>query len=473
MKCLPVIHRSHTAVLGLLLLMAAATGFWLLRSVRTSHVASPETPEDSALPALQAQESAARVALEASLGDLRLRPGLIDQPTMELPALLQRLQELVRDVEAQMTVASDVVPALTTMGRAGSVPGQLTLGLAPGAEEPGDGETEPASPTSTRITDVSAAAVRLAGGRERARAQLAEAGAAKGALEARLSLLGDGDPDRGVLEAVRRLTAVRTAAELKDELTRSHPDLPTLRGEIVEATAAREPWTEDPQASTALKHRRVTITREIEELGRTLERRQQGLHRLLELPTADQIEGNILALKDQRIAVARDRDRKVLLARLIRLADQRFRQERQPRVLRRAGEYLATITGSRYDRIITAEEGGREVFKLMGDGLDQPASLDRSASTGTREQAYLALRLAAVDELDAGGERLPVFVDEVFVNWDEERRARGIQLLGQLSEGRQVFVFTCHVDVAHALERVGGRVIRLEAGRLHTLEGAT
>ena len=148
-------------------------------------------------------------------------------------------------------------------------------------------------------------------------------------------------------------------------------------------------------------------------------------------------------------------------------------------MLRRAGEYLAHITEGRYSRVVTAEEGDREIFKLrpdlvadVDDGHQHAVSLDGGVSTGTREQAYLALRLAAVDELDTGGERLPVFVDEVFVNWDEDRRSRGIELMARLAEERQVFVFTCHSDVELALERLGGCVVRLEAGRLRTLEGA-
>ena len=39
-------------------------------------------------------------------------------------------------------------------------------------------------------------------------------------------------------------------------------------------------------------------------------------------------------------------------------------------------------------------------------------------SQGIKEQVYFALRLAAIDHLDADEERLPLFLDEVFVNWD-------------------------------------------------------
>jgi len=95
-------------------------------------------------------------------------------------------------------------------------------------------------------------------------------------------------------------------------------------------------------------------------------------------------------------------------------------------------------------------------------GLPQPIALASPISTGTLEQAYLSLRLTIVDHLDEGAEKLPIFVDEAFVNWDEERRDRGLLALSELSKTRQVFAFTCHPDTAARLEQLGGRILRLQ-----------
>jgi hypothetical protein len=65
-------------------------------------------------------------------------------------------------------------------------------------------------------------------------------------------------------------------------------------------------------------------------------------------------------------------------------------------------------------------------------------------SRGTLDQIYLALRLAIIDHLDADRERLPVFLDEVFVNWDAPRRHAAFEILGDMARERQLFVFTCH-----------------------------
>jgi uncharacterized protein YhaN len=94
-------------------------------------------------------------------------------------------------------------------------------------------------------------------------------------------------------------------------------------------------------------------------------------------------------------------------------------------------------------------------------GLPAPVALAPPVSTGTLEQAYLSLRLAIVDHLDQGAELLPLFIDEVFVNWDQERRARGLEVMARISEQRQVFVFTCHEGLAAELETRGARLLIL------------
>ncbi|HSG50160.1 MAG TPA: hypothetical protein VLA43_20205, partial [Longimicrobiales bacterium] len=127
----------------------------------------------------------------------------------------------------------------------------------------------------------------------------------------------------------------------------------------------------------------------------------------------------------------------------------------------RASEYLERLTGGRYDRLMVDEEGDGDLFQLMGPQLPAPVPLARPISTGTLEQAYLGLRLAIVDHLDQSEERLPLFIDEAFVNWDDQRREKGLEVLGEVSRSRQVFAFTCHPEMAEDLARRGACVLRL------------
>ena len=123
---------------------------------------------------------------------------------------------------------------------------------------------------------------------------------------------------------------------------------------------------------------------------------------------------------------------------------------------------MERLTAGRYHRILVDETGDGELFQLAGPGLPRPVPLTSPISTGTLEQAYLSLRLAIVDHLDHGQERLPLFLDEALVNWDAVRRERGLEVLAEVSGGRQVFAFTCHPEMASRLEAHGAHVVRLE-----------
>jgi len=95
-------------------------------------------------------------------------------------------------------------------------------------------------------------------------------------------------------------------------------------------------------------------------------------------------------------------------------------------------------------------------------GSQFPITVDESLSQGTRDQIYLSIRFALMDHIDDNQERLPAFLDEVFVNWDHERRMLGYQILGDLAERRQVFVFTCHPWLADEILSVASaQLIRL------------
>ena len=51
-----------------------------------------------------------------------------------------------------------------------------------------------------------------------------------------------------------------------------------------------------------------------------------------------------------------------------------------------------------------------------------------------------------------------------FVNWDPQRGQHGLEVLSDLSNSRQVFVFTCHPSVAEFLEQRGGQVLKVGSG---------
>jgi len=285
-------------------------------------------------------------------------------------------------------------------------------------------------------------------------------------LERRGAAISPGNPTAGLEAARARLTAHRRADELEAELQLRHPDLAELEKQIealaqVPDRGALDHGTLDPRELASVRARIESRGEEIERLARRAEAIDQSIVHLRDLETVDAVDSEIATLKETEARLAHERDRKWVLARILREADRRFREEHQPDLLKRAGSYLKHLTGGRYDRLVVDETEGGHLFRLVGPGLPAPVALTEPVSTGTLEQAYLSLRLAIVDHLDRGGERLPLFVDEVFVNWDADRRDRGLEVLAGIAAQRQVFVFTCHPDVADELVRRGARVLAL------------
>jgi uncharacterized protein YhaN len=84
-------------------------------------------------------------------------------------------------------------------------------------------------------------------------------------------------------------------------------------------------------------------------------------------------------------------------------------------------------------------------------------------SDGTRDQLYLALRLAAVDLHLDNNIALPFIADDLAVNSDETRSVAALRALSRLSERTQTFYFTHHANLAQlARQHLGDGVNVIE-----------
>ena len=117
-----------------------------------------------------------------------------------------------------------------------------------------------------------------------------------------------------------------------------------------------------------------------------------------------------------------------------------YERERQPFVLKHAGQYLNKITKKRYIHVIKKAEGNKLV-------VETPEGLQKSVTTlsrGTAEQLYLSMRLAFIKEYSDRVGTLPLIVDDILVNFDSQRAKTTIRLLNEISKENQIIMFTCH-----------------------------
>lgn len=137
---------------------------------------------------------------------------------------------------------------------------------------------------------------------------------------------------------------------------------------------------------------------------------------------------------------------------LLQWAIDRYRQEKQAPLLKRAEKLFQTMTGGSFAalRVDFDEEDNAHLTGVRHDESVVPVS---GMSTGTADQLYLALRIASVEDYLERADALPFVADDLFINFDEQRAAAGFQLLGQLGEKTQVLFFTHHshlVEIARA-----------------------
>ena len=64
-------------------------------------------------------------------------------------------------------------------------------------------------------------------------------------------------------------------------------------------------------------------------------------------------------------------------------------------------------------------------------------------SSGTTDQAYLSLRLAMTELITDNGERLPLMLDDVLLQYDAERAENALEYLKKYAQNAQILFFTC------------------------------
>ncbi|MBC6405804.1 MAG: AAA family ATPase [Rhodospirillales bacterium] len=147
-------------------------------------------------------------------------------------------------------------------------------------------------------------------------------------------------------------------------------------------------------------------------------------------------------------------------AMLLRWAVDRYRQEKQGPLLKRAGELFRVLTGNSFERLEVrfeeARSGRRDTMYLTGVRPDGAAVAVAGLSTGTEDQLFLALRIAAVEDYLARAAALPFVADDLFINFDPDRAAAGFEVLGQLAGRTQVLFYTHHLHLVDAAQEMLG-----------------
>jgi len=148
---------------------------------------------------------------------------------------------------------------------------------------------------------------------------------------------------------------------------------------------------------------------------------------------------------------------------LLGSAIERHREAAQNPLMQRAGTLFSSITAGAFSGLATRYDDKDDRPVLVGRRRDGSLLDVDKMSEGTRDQLYLALRLAYVEAYAARAEPSPFIADDIFVTFDDERACHGLAALAEIGASVQCILFTHHrriVEIASA--RLGKEVDIIE-----------
>ena len=131
----------------------------------------------------------------------------------------------------------------------------------------------------------------------------------------------------------------------------------------------------------------------------------------------------------------------------------RFQERHQPRMLEELSSLFAALTEGRYTRVYPRYDDEGTFVAVRADGVEvAPGAM----STGTREQLWLAVRLAYVRQYCEASEPLPLILDDPLVNFDAARARATLAVLAEFAKKTQVLMLTCHAHLVALARDVAG-----------------
>lgn len=197
-----------------------------------------------------------------------------------------------------------------------------------------------------------------------------------------------------------------------------------------------------------LEHRRAELAVRESELSARID---TALH---EVQDTAELRRELDALTEEKERLDFELSAIALAAETIADVAGQVHREFAPRLNRALGQTAAALTGGRYNSVQVDEQACLRV--ITEDGRTVETS---SLSGGAVDQLYLSFRLALLDLITEGKERVPLLLDDPFVQYDDRRAAAAMAALAAAARDRQVILMTCH---RREVELAGARAHHIE-----------
>jgi uncharacterized protein YhaN len=260
------------------------------------------------------------------------------------------------------------------------------------------------------------------------------------------------------------------AAEARSaQLLQLQTDLAALDGQIIEqgAGATLDQLMQEAEAVDAdtLPAQLVDLARHLHELEGQRSSLDQSIGREQEI--LKQMDGSAMAAEAAERAQASLAELRQGVERYVRLRlasivlrreIERYRVSHQGPLLGRASALFTRLTLGSFTRLET-DYNERDQPVLVGVRTDGSPVRVEGMSDGTRDQLYLALRLASLERYLASHEPLPFIVDDILIQFDDQRAEAALHILLELSRQTQVLFFTHHWRLAELAQDLDDQTV--------------
>lgn len=173
----------------------------------------------------------------------------------------------------------------------------------------------------------------------------------------------------------------------------------------------------------------LKIEKEIKDLEHLIEKRYLGKREISE------IEEDILINNERTLKLEKEVRALEMAGNILQESFDEIKKNVGPDLNEKVIDKFNFLTDGNYEEAKISED---YKLKLRNEGVLFDGDI---LSNGAKDQLYLALRLSFINMLFKNKE-VPIFLDDAFIQYDEERRERALKLL--INEGfEQIIFFTC------------------------------
>ncbi len=136
---------------------------------------------------------------------------------------------------------------------------------------------------------------------------------------------------------------------------------------------------------------------------------------------------------------------------ILRRQIERYREQNQDPIITQASRVFSVLTVGSFTSLRSDFDDKDRPILLGVRPTGENVTVD-GMSDGTRDQLFLSLKLASLQQQLADAEPFPLVFDDILVNFDDQRAAATLKILAELASRTQVLFFTHHerlVELAH------------------------